>query len=112
MDREDGSLAGSCGISEISRKYLMGNVGYWVRASKLNLGAARQAVQLLKEFGLEDLGLNRMEIVVAAGNEPSQRVAQAAGALYEGILHQRLRVGQTVHDAEMYALLRNPAPAR
>jgi len=106
MDREDGSIAGSCGISEISRKYLMGNVGYWVRASRLNLGAARQAVQLLQEFGLEDLGLNRMEIVVAPGNEPSQRVAQAAGALYEGNLHQRLRVGETVHDAEMYALLR------
>jgi len=106
MDREDGTIAGSCGLSEISRKYLMGNVGYWVRASKLKLGAARQAVQLLRDFGLEDLGLNRMEIVIAPGNEASQRVAQAAGALYEGILHQRLRVGEIVYDAEMYALLR------
>ncbi len=63
----------------------------------------------MRDFGLEDLGLNRVEIVVAPGNEASQRVAQAAGALYEGILHQRLRVGETVYDAEMYALLRKPA---
>jgi len=106
MDREDGSIAGSCGLNEVSRKYLMCNLGYWVRASKLHLGAARQAVELLKDFGFEDLGLNRLEIVVAPGNEASQRVAQAAGAHYEGLLHQRLIVGGTVHDAEMYALLR------
>jgi len=106
MDREDGSIAGSCGLSEISRKYLMGNIGYWVRASKLNLGAARHAMQLLRDFGLENLGLNRMEIVVAPGNAASRRVALAAGALYEGILHQRLMVGETVHDAAMYAFLR------
>lgn len=109
IDREDGSIAGSCGLSEVSGKYLMSNVGYWVRVSKLNLGAARQAVQLLAEFGFSELGLNRLEIVIAPGNEGSRRVALASGALYEGLLHQRLRVGETVLDGEMYALLREKA---
>lgn len=106
IDQDDGSIAGSCGLSEVSRKYLMSNLGYWVRVSKLNQGAARQAVQLLADFGFSELGLNRLEIVIAPGNEGSKRVALASGALYEGLLHQRLRVGETVYDGEMYALLR------
>jgi len=106
IDREDGAIAGSCGLSEVSRKYLMSNLGYWVRVSKLKQGAACQAVRLLAEFGFSELGLNRLEIVIAPGNEGSKRVALASGALYEGLLHQRLRVGETVYDGEMYALLR------
>jgi len=107
IDREDGSIAGSCGLNEINRKDRVCNLGYWVRASKLNLGAARQAAVLLREFGFDEAGLNRLEIVVAVENEASQRVAQAAGALCEGIQHQRIMIHEVVHDAKMYALLRS-----
>jgi RimJ/RimL family protein N-acetyltransferase len=106
IDTEDGTIAGSCALNEISRKYLMSNLGYWVRSSKRNLGAARTATELLWNFGLSELHLNRMEIVIAPGNQASRRVAEAVGAHYEGILRQRLRVGNTCHDALMYALLR------
>ena len=106
IDQEDGMIAGSCGLNEINRKDLVCNLGYWVRASKLNLGAARQAAELLRDFGFDEIGLNRIEIVVATGNEPSQKVAEAAGALYEGIQRRRIRVQDVVHDAKMYALLR------
>ena len=106
IDQEDGTVAGSCGLNEINRKDLVCNLGYWVRASKLNLGAARQATQLLHDFGFNEIGLNRLEIVVATGNEASQKVAQSVGALFEGIQHQRIRVQDVVHDAKMYALLR------
>jgi len=109
IDQEDGKIAGCCGLNQISRVDSVCNLGYWVRASKLKLGAARQATLLLKEIGLNEIGLNRLEIVVATGNVPSQRVAESVGALYEGIQHQRLKVQETVHDAKMYALLRDRA---
>jgi len=107
IDREDDSIAGACGLNEINWKDLVCNLGYWVRTSKLNLGAARQASQLLRDFGFCELGLNRLEIVIAVENEQSRRVAESLGAIYEGIQRQRLRVHETVHDARMYALLRN-----
>jgi RimJ/RimL family protein N-acetyltransferase len=107
IDHEDNSIAGACGLDEINRKDLVCNLGYWVRASRLNLGAARQAARLIAEFGFNEIGLNRLEIVVATGNKPSQRVAESVGAVYEGVQRQRIRVGETVHDAQMFALLRD-----
>lgn len=105
-DRSDGQVAGACGLNQIDWSNLVANLGYWVRTSKLRLGAASQAAILLRDFGFTFLHLNRIEIVVATGNLPSQRVAESIGALDEGIQRQRLRVGTAVHDARMYALLR------
>ena len=105
-DQVDGQLAGNCGLNRINDKDLVCNLGYWVRASKLRLGAARSATLLLRDFGFGTLGLNRLEIVVGTENLPSQRVAEGVGAVYEGVQHQRLRVGDRVLDAKMYALLR------
>lgn len=105
-DRTDGQVAGSCGLNQIDWTNLVCNLGYWVRASKLRLGAAQQAAQLLRDFGFSILRMNRIEIVAATGNRPSQRVAESIGALDEGIQRQRLRVGPAVYDAKMYALLR------
>jgi ribosomal-protein-serine acetyltransferase len=105
-DREDGRVAGSCGLNRINMKDKICNLGYWVRTSKTRLGAATQAAGLLKEFGFGPLGLNRLEIVIAESNHASRGVAEKAGALYEGIQRNRLCVGEKVHHAHMYALIR------
>jgi ribosomal-protein-serine acetyltransferase len=104
-DTKDGSVAGSCGVNQIDERDKVGNVGYWVRDAKTRLGAATQAVALLEEFGLRELGLNRLEIVVAEGNDLSRKVAEKAGAIYEGLQRRRMCVGERVYDAHMYALV-------
>jgi len=104
-DTEDGFPAGSCGLNNINRKDMVSNLGYWVRTSKTRLNAATQATLLLKDFGLKVVGLNRLEIVVADGNNASRRVAEKAGALYEGRQRRRVQVGDKVYDAHMYALI-------
>jgi len=104
-DRQDGAVLGSCGLNNINRKDMVSNLGYWVRTSRTRLGAATQAACLLKEFGLKIVGFNRVEIVVAEGNAASRRVAEKAGALYEGIQRRRVRVGDKVYDAHMYAFV-------
>ena len=80
-----------------------------MRASRIGEGAARQGALLLREFGFQTLGLNRLEIVVAIGNLPSQRVAENVGAQFEGIQRKRLRVGEVAHDARMYAFINEGA---
>jgi ribosomal-protein-serine acetyltransferase len=106
FDTVDGSAVGSCGLNAINRLDLVCNLGYWVNSEKRRLGAATQATQLIWQFGIEQAGLNRLEIVVARGNVASRRVAEKVGALYEGVLRDRLRVGERVFDAHMYACLR------
>jgi ribosomal-protein-serine acetyltransferase len=106
IDSEDQSITGSCGLNSLSKKDRFCNLGYWVRASRLGHGAARQATLALRDFGFNVLKMNRLEIVVAEGNSFSRQVAESVGARYEGLLHKRLINGPLVYDAHMYALLR------
>jgi len=103
-DQNDGALVGSCGLNSLNLQDGIANLGYWVRTSKQGLGAATQAVLLIEEFGLRTAGLNRLEIVVAEGNDSSRKVAEKAGAFYEGLQRKRLRVGEKIFDAHMYSL--------
>ena len=66
---------------------------------------ATSATFLLARFGFDELKLNRIEIVVAIENKPSQRVAEKAGATQEGVLRKRLVVRDRVYDAVMYSLI-------
>jgi ribosomal-protein-serine acetyltransferase len=105
VDANNQGIVGCCGLNCLNRKDLVCNLGYWVRASRLGEGAAKQAALLLRDFGFRTLGFNRLEIVVAVGNSHSQRVAESVGARYEGIQRMRLKVGDVVHDAHMYAFI-------
>ena len=105
IDQEDGQAVGSCGLNAINWTDRVCNLGYWVRSDRCRLGAATQAVHLIWRFGIETLGLNRLEIVVAVGNAASRGVAEKVGAVYEGVQRSRLMVGETVHDAHMFACL-------
>jgi ribosomal-protein-serine acetyltransferase len=62
------------------------NVGYWVRTGQTGQGIATAAVQLIARFGFEDLGLQRLELVIAVDNLASRRVAEKVGATFEGVL--------------------------
>lgn len=105
IDTASGKICGCCGLNRINREDLVCNLGYWVRESMTRRGIATAAARLLKTFGLEVLGFQRIEVVVADGNTPSRGVAEKLGAEYEGVQRMRLRVGGTSHDAHMYALL-------
>lgn len=105
IDSIDNQVAGCCGLNRINETDLVCNLGYWVRESKIRKGAAFEAARLLASFGLGKLGLRRIEIVIAVGNDASRKVAQKLGALYEGIQRMRLRIGDISHDAHMYTLL-------
>jgi RimJ/RimL family protein N-acetyltransferase len=102
----DGRFLGGCGVNQINRIHRFGNLGYWVRTSATRHGVAAEAVRQLAEFAFQNADLVRLEIVCAVGNNASQRVAERAGAVREGILRRRLLLhGQPV-DAVMYSLVR------
>lgn len=106
-DLEEDRAIGSCGLSDINRLDLVANLGYWVSSARSGIGAATAAAELIWSFGVGTVGLNRLEIVVAVGNAASRRVAEKAGAIDEGLQRSRLRVGEVVHDAHMFACLRS-----
>jgi ribosomal-protein-serine acetyltransferase len=104
FERDGGSLLGGVGINFINRVHQMANLGYWVRTSAQGRGIATMGTRLAARFGFEQLGLRRLEIVVAAGNLPSQRVAEKAGARREGVLRNRLLIRDESLDAVLFSL--------
>jgi len=105
IDSMSGSYLGGCGLNQINFDHKVANLGYWVRSSQTRHGAATTATLLLAQFGFRELRLNRIEIVVAVGNKASQRVAEKAGAIREGVLRNRLAVHDKAHDAVMFSFI-------
>jgi ribosomal-protein-serine acetyltransferase len=96
---------GGISINHVIPEGMRANLGYWVRTSRTGQGFATAAARLLGRWAMEDLGLTRLEIVVALGNKPSQRVAEKVGAVREGVLRNRLVIHGVFHDAVMYSLI-------
>ncbi len=104
FDAQDKYYLGHCFVNNITASK-RANLGYWVRTSRTGRGVATAAVRLLVPFILKELGLLRIEIIVATGNIASQRVAEKSGATREGILRNRIVVGDRVCDAVMYSII-------
>ena len=100
------AFMGGCGINQINRIHRLANLGYWVRSAEAGRGVAAAAVALVSRFAFDRTDLVRLEIVCAVGNRRSQRVAEKAGAVREGVLRDRLLVHGAPHDAVMYSIVR------
>jgi RimJ/RimL family protein N-acetyltransferase len=110
ITREDGRFLGGCGLNQMNYFYRFSNLGYWVRSSEAGKGVAVQAVRLTAAFAFEKTLLNRLELLIAAGNDRSCRVAEKAGALLEGVLRDRIFLdGQSI-DAKLYSFTRRTWP--
>lgn len=104
-DAHTHEFLGGCGLSHIHPIYKFCNLGYWIRTPQHGHGFAGRAAKLAARYAFEHVNLIRAEIVIAAGNLASKRVAEKIGAHYEGILHNRMTVGTHIHDAHMFSLL-------
>ncbi len=104
-DRSEGRPIGICGLNNLDRENRLANLGYWIRTSNTRQGVATACVRLVAQYGFEELKLNRIEIIVATGNIPSQGVAIKVGAFREGRLRKRLVVRDHVYDAIMFSLI-------
>lgn len=104
-DASSADLLGGCGLSQINRNHRFANLYYWVRTSRTRQGVARRAIRLAARFGIESLGLQRVEVVVQVGNVASMRAAEGAGAQREGVLRSRLFNRGAAVDAVMYSLI-------
>ena len=103
----DERILGSCGINEINALHGVANLGYWVRSTQTGRGIASAVVRQLAAWVFGNMDLNRLELVIATGNPASRRVAEKAGANFEGVQRQRLLLHGTTHDADMFAICRD-----
>jgi RimJ/RimL family protein N-acetyltransferase len=97
VDRATGEFLGVAGLNRIHKAERFGNLHYWVRSGRTRRGIATKAAKLVCLFGIKELGLQRVGILVPEGNVASDHVAKKLGATREGIL----RNGTRLHDRQM-----------
>ncbi len=78
--------------------YRGGHIGYWIDQSHGNKGLTTRAVRELTQYGLEELGLHRIEINLRPENAASKRVAEKAGYIYEGLRPRYLHIDGAWRD--------------
>jgi len=105
FDKDSGRFLGGVGLNFFNRVHQMANLGYWVRSSAVGRGVATRATRLVARLGFAQLGLQRIEIIAAVNNLASQRVAEKAGAVREGLARKRLLVRGELQDAFVFSLV-------
>ena len=84
--RDDGALLGSISLLRFAWPDRRAEVGYWLGAPGRGQGHATRAVGLICRWGFRTLSLERIELLAAAGNPASQRVAERSGFVREAVL--------------------------
>ena len=81
-------------------------IGYWIRASSVGRGYARETTAALTRVAFGVCGVDRVEIRVDPANEASLRIPRALGFTEEGTLRRRLPAGEgeAPRDAVVFAL--------
>ena len=101
---EEGRLVGSISLRVDGNE--TGTVGYWCLREARGRGIVPRALRLISRYGLEELGLGRVELVTDPDNVASQRVAEKVGFTREGVLRSHLlHPDGRRRDSVMFSLL-------
>jgi RimJ/RimL family protein N-acetyltransferase len=101
-----GELAGCIGLVLQTDVYRLGaEIGYWIGESYWGLGIATTAVELLTEYGFNQLGLVRIHSGVFDFNTPFHKVLEKAGYKLEGIFEKSIIKNGVIHGEYRYAKL-------
>ncbi len=108
MVDDDADVVGTCGLNHVDEQNRSANLGYWVHTNQAGRGHATEATRLLARFGLDQTtgpAYHRLEVAMSTRNHASRRVAEKAGATFEGTLRQSLLLCDEFHDAHMWSFV-------
>jgi RimJ/RimL family protein N-acetyltransferase len=107
VDDDTGRFLGGGCLNKIDRLNRRANLGYWIRTSAAGRGVATDVVRQLRDWAFAETDLIRLELYIAVANTASLRVAEKAGAAYEGTLRHRFFHEGRAQDAAMWAFVRD-----
>lgn len=82
-----------------------GSIGYWVAPGVRGQGVATRALVLLSRWAVTEGHVERLELTTHPENVASQRVAEKAGFVREGVLRSHIRFREGRRDSVLFSLL-------
>ncbi len=101
LDRHVGNVS----IWITSQQNSIGEVGYWIRSDDTGLGYGTEATTRIVQVGFEEMGLHKVQLRIAVGNERSDRIAERIGFVQEGILRHEVKVGNRWLNHTVWSML-------
>lgn len=105
IDVSTGQPVGAVGLGSVSAAHRRAEFGYWTAPEERRRGVATRAVPLLARWAFSVLGVERLQLLVEPVNMGSARVAEAIGAVQEGLLRDHSVIAGQRRDVLVYGLL-------
>jgi RimJ/RimL family protein N-acetyltransferase len=86
IETHEGEFLGLGMFVRIENEARQGEIGYVSGAAARGRGVATRTLRLLTDWGFSQLGLERIELWIDTTNTGSERVAERAGYVREGVL--------------------------
>jgi len=98
-------LIGTINLLNISQKNKNAEIGFWIAKEYWGKGLSDQALNLMLEFGFNNLGLKKIQARVLDKNIPAQKLLERIGFKLEGRLRQKTFLNNQWFDDLIYGLL-------
>ena len=104
VDRSTGELLGSIGVRFLGDG--VAEVGYWIAKEARGRGVATRALVLIVRWVFENDDIARFQLRAEPENVASQRVAEKAGFVREGVMRAALALKGERRDVVVYSVVR------
>jgi RimJ/RimL family protein N-acetyltransferase len=102
---EGGGFLGIALAPRIEREARTAELGYAVVPAARGQGVARQALSLLTNWAIDELGVLRVELMINVENDASKVVAQRCGYALEGVMRSVHLRAELRGDVELWSRL-------
>jgi RimJ/RimL family protein N-acetyltransferase len=103
----EGEVVGGIGLRIEDAAHGVAEIGYWIARAARGRGLATRALRLVAAWALDDVRADRVQLRTELQNRTSQRVAEKADFVREGVLRSyrfNQRLGRRM-DFVFYSLL-------
>lgn len=104
--KDSQEFIGTASLQSVDWEVRKCEIGYWIHTKFSGNGYITEAVKTLMEYGINELGFNRLEIRCESANLPSRAIPEKLGFKLEGILvNEDLSAdGKNLTDTCIYAV--------
>lgn len=105
--KETNELIGSIGMFSVNTHDMCYEVAYNIGRYFWNRGYVSEALKSVLRFGLQQVGINRIEAYHSINNPASGKVMLKSGMRFEGRARQKYRSHAGFEDCDLYAILKD-----
>ncbi len=103
---DESGIVGIISLEESDDEIQVAKIGIWIAEDYHSKGYGTEAVELITDYGFNELGLHRIYARAYEGNEASKRIWEKLGFTHEGTLREQVFRKGEFEDAEIYGVLK------